>query len=118
MKKTLASLSDDNLFSIATKVSIPGVDQNVQGTKFVVQEESAKCKTNIGLIMYDNTSLDEPNYNAFDPSIPEECLERNIDKTPYKWIASTVSSEKCNAANTMPLHPRPQKRVVNKKRAH
>ena len=39
----------------------------------------------------------------------------NIDKTPYKWTASTVSSGRCNAVNIMPLHPRPQKRMRNKK---
>ena len=62
-----------------------------------------------------DTSLDETNYNAFDHSIPKECLESSIDKTPYKWTASTVSSGRCNAANIMPLRPRPQKRVLNKK---
>ena len=31
--------------------------------------------------MFCDTSLDETNYDAFDPPIPEECLERNIDKT-------------------------------------
>ena len=62
-----------------------------------------------------DTSLDETNYNAFDPPIPEECLKSNTDKTPYKWTASTVSSGRCNAANIMPLRPRPQKRVLNKK---
>ena len=46
--------------------------------------------------------------------IPEECLESNISKTPYKWTASTVSSGRCNAANIMPPRPRPQKRVRNK----
>ena len=46
--------------------------------------------------------------------IPEECLERNIGKTPYKWTASTVSSGRCNAANIMPPRLRPQKRVRNK----
>ena len=62
-----------------------------------------------------DTSLDESNYDAFDPPIPEECLESNIDKNPYKWTASTVSSGRCHAANIMPLRPRPQKRVRNKK---
>ena len=64
-----------------------------------------------------DTSLDETNYDAFDPPIPEECLESNIDKTPYKWTASTVSSGRCNAANIMPLRPRPQK-SAQQKRAH
>ena len=31
-----------------------------------------------------DTSLDETFYDAFDPQIPKECLESNIDKTPYK----------------------------------
>ena len=62
-----------------------------------------------------DTSLDKTNYHAFDPPIPEECLESNIDKIPYKWTASTVSSGRCNAANIMPLGPRPQNRVRNKK---
>ena len=62
-----------------------------------------------------DTSLDETNYDAFDPPIPKECLESNIDKTPYKWTTSIVSSGRCNAANIMPLRPRPQKRVLNKK---
>ena len=61
-----------------------------------------------------DTSLDETNYDAFDPLIPKECLESNIDKTPHKWTASTVSSGRCNAANIMPLRPRPQKRVCYK----
>ena len=61
------------------------------------------------------TFLDETNYDAFDPPILEECLESNIYNTPYKWTASTVSSGRCNAANIMPLLPRPQKRVCNKK---
>ena len=106
---------DDNLVSIATNVSIPGVDQDAERVEFVVLEERAKCKTNIGPIMSLDTSLDETNYDAFDPPIPEECLESNIDKTPYKWTASTVSSGRCNPANIMPLRPRPQKRVRNKK---
>ena len=32
-----------------------------------------------------------------------------------QWTASTDSSGRCNAANIMPLCPRPQKRVRNKK---
>ena len=83
--------------------------------EFAVQQERPKRKRNIGPIMSLDTSLDETNYDAFDPPIPEECLESNIDKTPYKWTASTVSSGRCNAANIMPLRPRPQKRVRNKK---
>ena len=64
-----------------------------------------------------DTSLDETNYDAFDPPIPKECLESNIDKTPYKWTTSIVSSGRCNAANIMPLRPRPQK-SAQQKRAH
>ena len=107
--------NDDNLVSIATNVSIPGVDQDAKRVEFVVQEERPKRKRNIGRIMSLDTSLDETNYDAFDPPIPEECLESNIDKTPYKWTASTFSIGRCNAANIMPLHPRPQNRVHNKK---
>ena len=82
--------------------------------EFAVQEERPKRKRNIGAKMSLDTSLDETNYNAFDPPIPEECLKSNIDKIPYKWTASTVSSGRCNAANIMPLRPRPQKRVCYK----
>ena len=74
--------NDDNLVSIATNVSIPGVDQDAKRVEFVVQEERPKRKRNIGRIMSLDTSLDETNYDAFDPSIPEECLESHIDKTP------------------------------------
>ena len=42
-------------------------------------------------------------------------LESNIDKARYKWTSSKVSTGRCNAANIMPLHPRPQTRVRNKK---
>ena len=35
---------DDNLVSIATKVSIPGVDQDAERVEFVVQEERLKQK--------------------------------------------------------------------------
>ena len=49
--------------------------------EFVVQEERPKRKRNIGRIMSLDTSLDETNYDAFDPPIPEESLESNIDKT-------------------------------------
>ena len=62
-----------------------------------------------------DASLDETDYDAFDPPIPEECLESNIDKTPYKWTASAVSGGRCNAGDIMPLRPRPQTRVRNKK---
>ena len=65
--------------------------------------------------MFPDTSLDETNYDAFDPPIPKECLESNIDRTPYKWTVSTVPSARCNAANIMPLRHRPQMRVHNKK---
>ena len=85
--------------------------------EFVVQEERPKRKRNTVPIMSLDTSLGETNYDAFDPPIPEECLESNIDKTPYKWTASTVSSGRCNAANIMPLRPRPQK-SAQQKRAH
>ena len=42
---------DDNLVSIATNVSIPGVDQDVERVEIVVQEERPKRKRNIGPIM-------------------------------------------------------------------
>ena len=106
---------NDNLVSIATNVSITGVDQDAVQVEFFVQDERPKRKRNISPIMSLDTSLDEINYDALDPAIPEECLESNIDKTPYKWTAWTVSSGICNAANIMPLRPRPQKRVRNKK---
>ena len=106
---------NDNLVSIATNVSIHGVDQDAERVEFVVQEERPKRNRNIGPIMSLHTSLDETNYDAFDRPIPKECLESNIDKTPYKWTTSIVSSGRCNAANIMPLRPRPQKRVLNKK---
>ena len=87
----------------------------MERVEFVVQKERIKHKRIIGPIMSLDTSLDETNYDAFDPPIPEECLENNFDKTPYKRTASTVSSGRCNAANIMLLQPRPQKRVCNKK---
>ena len=73
---------DDNFVSIATNVSILGADQDAERVEFVVLEERLKRERNIGPIMSLDTSLDETNYDAFDPSIPEECLESNIDKTP------------------------------------
>ena len=106
---------DDNLVSIVTNVSIPGVDQDAERVEFVVQEERTKRKKKTGPIMSLDTSLDETNYDAFDSPIPKECLKSNIDNTPYKCTASTVSSGRCNAANIMPLCRRPQKRVRNKK---
>ena len=75
---------DDNIVLTATNVSIPGVDQDVERVEFVVQEERPKRKRNIVPIMSLNTSLGETNYDAFKPPIPEECLESNIEKTPYK----------------------------------
>ena len=84
---------DDNLVSIATNISIAGDGQDVERAEFVVQEERPKRKRNIGPRISLNTSLDKTNYGAFDPPIPKECLESNIGKTPYKWTASTVSSE-------------------------
>ena len=108
---------DDNLVSIAANFSIHVVDQDVERVGFVVQKERPKRKRNIGPIMSLDTSSDKTTYDAFDPPIPEECLESNIDKTPYKWTASTVSSGRCNAANIMPLRPRPQK-SAQQKRAH
>ena len=65
--------------------------------------------------MFLDTSLGETNYDVLDPPIAEECLESNIDKTPYKWTALTVSGGICNPANVMPLRPRPQKRMRNKR---
>ena len=108
---------DDNLVSIATNISIPGIDQDAERVEFVVQEERPKRKRSIGPIISLHTFLDETNYDVFDPPIHEECLESNIDKTPYNWTASTFSSGRCNAANIMSLRPRPAKRVHNKKRA-
>ena len=42
---------DDNLVSIATNASIPGVDQVAKRVEFVIQEERPKRKRNIGPIM-------------------------------------------------------------------
>ena len=106
---------DNNLVSIATYVSIPGIDQDADRVEFIPQEESPKCKRNTGPIISIHTSLDETNYDAFDPPISEECLESNIDKTPYKETVSTVSRGRCNAAKIIPLRHWPQKRVPNKK---
>ena len=50
--------------------------------EFVVQEERAKCKKNIGPIMSLDGSLDETYYDPFDLLFPEECLESNNDDTP------------------------------------
>ena len=105
---------DDSLVSIATNVSSPGVDQDAERVEFIMQEERPKRKRNIGRIMSLDTFLDETNYDSFDPSILEECLESNIDKTPYKRTVSTVSSGRFNAANIMPLRPRPQKSAQQK----
>ena len=75
---------NDNLVSVATNVSIPDADQAAERLEFAVQEERPKRKGNIGPIMSLDTSLEETNYDAFDPLIPEECLESNIDQTPFK----------------------------------
>ena len=75
---------DDNLVSIATNISIPGIDQDAERVEFVVQEERPKRKRNIGPIMSLDTNLDETNYDAFVLAVPKECLKGNIDKTPYK----------------------------------
>ena len=83
--------------------------------ELVVQEERPKRKRSIGPIMSIDTSLDQTNYDAFHLPIPEECLESNIEKIPYKWTPSTVSSGRCDATNIMPLRPRIEKRVHNKK---
>ena len=74
----------DSFVSIATNVFIPGIDQDTEPVEFVVQEERPKCKRNIGPIISLDISSDEANFNAFDPTILEECLESNIDMTPYK----------------------------------
>ena len=74
----------DNLVSIATNFFISGIDQDTERVEFVVQEERLKCKRNTGPIISFDTSSDETNFDAFDPTIPEECLESNIDMTPYK----------------------------------
>ena len=71
----------DNLVSIATNVFIPRVDQEAKPVEFVVQGERPKCKRKIGPIMCLDISLDETSYDTFDPPIPVECLESNIDKT-------------------------------------
>ena len=113
-EEDLGQLEDDNDGDSSTDSEYTD-DDNLVSIEFVAQEERPKRKRNIGPIMSLDTSLDETNYNAFDHSIPKECLESSIDKTPYKWTASTVSSGRCNAANIMPLRPRPQKRVLNKK---
>ena len=48
---TDSEYNDANLFSIATNVSIPGVDHDDERVEFVVQEERPKRKRNIGPIM-------------------------------------------------------------------
>ena len=73
--------NDDNLVSIATNVSIPGVDQDAERVEFVAQEERPKRKRNIGPVMSLDTSLDETNYDAFDPPIPEECATKKSPLT-------------------------------------
>ena len=112
---TDSEYNDANLFSIATNVSIPGVDHDDERVEFAIQEERPKCKRNIGPIMSLDTSLDDTNYDKFDPPIREEYLESNIDNTLHKWTASPLPSERCNAANIMPLCPRSQKTARNKK---
>ena len=64
---------DGNLVLIASYVSIPGADHDAERVEFVVQEERTKRKRNTGPIMSFDTSLDETNYDAFDPPILEEC---------------------------------------------
>ena len=41
---------------------------------------------------------------------------RNFNEFQYQWTVSKVSAGRCNAANIMPLHHRPQKIVSNKKK--
>ena len=123
-EEDLGQLEDDNGTAWSStyseykdddNVSITGVDQDVKQVKFAVPEKRPKCKRNIGPMMSLDTFLNKTNYDAFDPPIPEECFESNIDKTPYKWTASTVSSGRCNTANITPLRPTPPKRVRHKK---
>ena len=61
------------------------------------------------------TALGITGFEKFNPAIPNESLESNIDKFSCKLIVSTVSIGRCNTANIMPLHHWPQKRVLNKK---
>ena len=72
---------DDNLVSIVTNVSISGVDQDAERVEFVAQEERPKRKRNIGPVMSLDTSLDETDYDAFDPPIPEECATKKSPLT-------------------------------------
>ena len=68
------------LFSIATNISIPGIDQDAERAEFVVQEERPKRKRNIGPIMSLDSSLDETNYDVFDPPIHGEYLGKDSVK--------------------------------------
>lgn len=61
------------------------------------------------------TSLDKTNYDDFVTIIPNQSLESDIDKIPYKWTASRISRGRCNTINIMSLGPQPQK-AVHKKR--
>ena len=61
------------------------------------------------------TALGITGFEKFNPAIPNESLESNIDKFSCKLIVSTVSIGRCSTANIMPLRHRPQKRVLNKK---
>ena len=70
----------DNLVSIATNISIPGIDQDAERAEFVVHEERPKHKRNIGPIMSLDSSLDETNYDVFDPPIHEEYLGKDSVK--------------------------------------
>ena len=82
--------------------------------EFVIQEEKQLWK--VWSVMSLDTSLEKTNYDEFDPPIPNELLESNIDKIPYKWKASTVSSGRCSTANIMPLRPRQQIQYATKKK--
>lgn len=73
---------------------------------------------NVRPIISLETALGITDFEKFNPAIPNESLESNIDKFSCKLIVSTVSIGRCNTANIMPLRHWPQKRVLKKKRTH
>ena len=102
----------DNYGSTATYISIHKVDEDTKPVTFVIQEGRPKRKRKVGPAMHPDTSLNEDNFDKFDPPIPNKFLENNVDEILYKWTAAIISSGRCNAAIIM---PRLQKRVRNKK---
>ena len=93
-------------------MSIPPLDETLEEPTPSPQDWQKQKRTKVPINSLE-TAIDESNYENYAPSVPKNSIKSEIDKVPYKWKKSVVSSGYPNVVNARKCPAGPEKSCRN-----